>query len=83
MGNSSHALQSALSRLGTYRHIPSSVPSNVHTQDIRAIAFSPGDQFLTIGGGDGKITIKNPKDVLPSSDFTTSVVDGTIESVSD
>ena len=30
-----------------------------HTRDILSIAVSPGDQFLAILGGDGKITIKS------------------------
>ncbi|KAF8430779.1 hypothetical protein L210DRAFT_3730379, partial [Boletus edulis BED1] len=30
-----------------------------HTQGIRSIAFSPDDQFLAIGGGDGKVCIKS------------------------
>ncbi|KAF8552627.1 hypothetical protein OG21DRAFT_1498291 [Imleria badia] len=35
-----------------------------YPSDIIYIAFSPDDQFLAIGGRDGKITTKNLKDVL-------------------
>ncbi|KAF8548910.1 hypothetical protein OG21DRAFT_1500722 [Imleria badia] len=49
-----------------------------HTKYISSIAFSPDDEFLAIGGVEGKITIKKLKDVLLLSSFTLPFIDITI-----
>jgi WD40 repeat protein len=45
-----------------------------HDQQIRAIAFSPDDHLLAIGGNNGKIMIKDLRDVLPPSYSHVSIV---------
>ena len=45
-----------------------------HTRSIRAIAFSPDDQFLAIGANTKKIVIKDLRDVSPTSYSTVSIV---------
>ena len=37
-----------------------------HSSDINSIAFTPDDQFLVIGGEDGKITTKNLSHIIVS-----------------
>lgn len=45
-----------------------------HPQNIRSIALSQDGRFLAIGGQDGKIIIRNLRDVLPPSCFAVSVI---------
>lgn len=41
-----------------------------HPRNIRSIILSPDDQFLTIGAEDGKLTIKNIRDIILAPSYS-------------